>query len=396
MLTDTKIRNAKPRDRQYRLADSMGMCVVVQPSGGKLFQVRFRRHGKERTYSIGPYPQLSLAEAREERDRIRKQMTQGLDPVAERRGQRVAKRAAAGNSFEHVANAWFKVWTVGKTERHAGYVIRRLGSDVFPAIGKRPISEIGAPELVAMLRSIQDRGVSDLAKRAYQMCSQVFRYAVAHGLASRNPAADFQPADVLSSPQKRNFARVEAKELPVLLRAIEGYAGTPITRIAMHLLALTFVRTSELIGARWDEIDFEVRRWNIPAERMKMRDPHVVPLSTQALHWLRVLHGITGSGALLFPGDRRGDRPISNNTILKALERMGFKGRMTGHGFRGLASTLLHEQGFDHQHIEVQLAHQERNRVTAAYNHAKYLAQRTAMMQAWGDYLEAAMRGSDG
>lgn len=394
MLTDIKIRNAKPRDRSYRLTDSHNLCVVVQPSGSKLFQVRFRHHGKERTYSIGPYPRVSLAQARQERDLIRKQVFQGVDPVAERRGQRVKQRAAAGNSFQKVAEAWFGVWKVGKSERHAGYVWRRLESDVFPHIGIHPIGEITAPHLVTMLRSIQDRGVSDLAKRAYQMCSQVFRYAVAHGFVFRNPAADFRPIDVLSSQRKRNFARIGAAELPALLRAIEGYSGTPITRIAMYLLALTFVRTSELIGARWEEVDFKEGRWNIPAERMKMKDPHIVPLSTQAIRHLRVLYDITGKGSLLFPGDRRPDRPISNNTILKALERMGFKGRMTGHGFRGLASTILHEKGFDHLHIEVQLAHQERNRVTAAYNHAKYVSQRTSMMQAWGDYLDTVLLDS--
>jgi integrase len=390
MLTDTKIRNAKPRARQYRLGDSNGLCVVVMPYGSKLFQLRFRLQGKERTYSIGSYPKITLAEAREACDRARKQISQGVDPVAARKQQRTAGQNAQANTFKKVAQAWFKVWAVGKSERHAGYVSRRLEANVFPAIGSRPIGEIDAPEIVRMLKGIQDRGVSDLAKRVHQMCSQVFRHALAHGFVSRNPAKDFQSSDVLSSPQKRNFACVDSDEIPALLRAVEGYTGTPITRIAIQLLALTFVRTSELLGAEWREIDFEAKRWNIPAERMKMRTQHIVPLSTQALYLLRVLHAITGSGPLLFPGDRGVNRPLSNNTILKALARMGYAKRMTGHGFRSLASTVLHEQGFSHEHIEMQLAHQERNRVAAAYNHAKYLAQRTAMMQAWGDYLDAA------
>jgi integrase len=395
MLTDAKIRNSKPRERPYRLSDSLGMCLVIQPTGGKLFQVRYRVGGKERTYSIGPYPEVTLAKARAERDRVRGELHLGLDPVHERRLKKEAGKVAADNSFEKVALSWFEHWSVGKSQRHAGYVLRRLEADVFPAIGKRAVGDISAPELVALLRAMQERGVSDLAKRAHQVCSQIFRFSVAHGLTGRNPAADFRPGDVISTPQKRNFARISAKDLPELLRAIEAYPGTPITRIAIKLLALTFVRTSELIGARWDEVDFDAKRWNIPAERMKMRDPHIVPLSSQALNQLRILHAVTGRGHLLFPGEGKKGRPISNNTILKALERMGYKGKMTGHGFRGLASTVLHEQGFDHLHIEAQLAHQERNRVSAAYNHAKYLSQRTQMMQAWGDYLDVAMCGAN-
>lgn len=392
MLTDTKLRNAKARDRHYRISDSQGLCIAIQPSGGKLFQIRYRLLGKERTYSVGSYPSVSLADARSERDRIRKLISLGVDPVAERKNQRSNITAEKESTFELVAQSWLKVWAIGKSERHVGYVQRRLEADVFPAIGSLAIGDVTAPLLVAMLKRIQSRGVTDLAKRCHQMCSQIFRYAVAHGLTARNPAADFRPSDVLSSPKKKNFARIDAKELPELLRAIEGYSGSPVTRIAMHLLALTFVRTSELIQARWNEIDLKNKRWQIPAERMKMNDPHIVPLSAQAIHYLTVLGKVSGSSPLLFPGERRRDKPMSNNTILKALERMGYKGRMTGHGFRGLASTVLHEQGFDHQHIEAQLSHQERNKVSSAYNHAKYLKQRTGMMQAWGNYLDAEMR----
>lgn len=271
--------------------------------------------------------------------------------------------------------------------------MRRFEANVFPHIGGKPVSEIQAPELVAMLKVIEARGVSDLAKRALQTSSQVFRYAIAHGLAKRNPATDIKPADVLASRQKQNLARIESRELPELLRHIEAYRGTATTRLAMKLMAMTFVRTTELIGARWEEFDLEAARWDIPATRMKMKTPHIVPLSVQAVNLLKTLQLITGHSTMLFPGERDHEKSMSNNTILKALERMGYKGRMTGHGFRGVASTLLHEMGFDHAHIEIQLAHQERNEVSAAYNHATYLKQRTKLMQHWSDYLENCTTG---
>ena len=265
---------------------------------------------------------------------------------------------------------------------------------MFPVIGTRPIAEVQAPELVKMMKAIQNRGALDIAKRCFQMTGQVFRYAIAHGIAQRNPASDIKPGDILPSRRQTNYARVDAKELPGLLRAIEAYQGTPVTRMAIKLLALTFVRTSELIGAKWNEFDLQAGQWRIPAGRMKMRTEHIVPLSLQAIQILQILHGITGQSELLFPGERDHSKAISNNTILKALERMGYKGRMTGHGFRGLASTVLHEQGFDHAHIELQLAHQERNAVSAAYNHALYLKQRAKMMRWWGDYLDQQLAGN--
>ena len=221
---------------------------------------------------------------------------------------------------------------------------------------------------------------------------QVFRYAVAHGYSKRNPASEIRPSDILKSTRKINYARIDGKELPDLLKSIEVYQGTHVTRLALKLIALTFVRTSELIGAKWTEFDTETSRWDIPAERMKMRTPHIVPLSTQAIEVINTLSPLTGHSEWLFPGDRNPKKPMSNNTILKALERMGYKGRMTGHGFRGLASTILHEQGYPHEHIELQLAHAPRNAVSAAYNHALYLEPRARMMQDWADFLENTRR----
>ncbi len=268
-----------------------------------------------------------------------------------------------------------------------------MEADILPCLGARPIALIEAPELVAMVKAIEQRGARDIAKRALETTGQVFRYAIAHGYAKRNPVAEIRPSDILPSTRKVNYARVDARELPDLLRAIEVYPGTHVTRLALKLIALTFVRTSELIGARWAEFDLEAARWDIPAERMKMRTPHIVPLSRQALDVLNTLRTLTGESEWLFPGDRNAKKPMSNNTILKALERMGYKGRMTGHGFRGLASTILHEQGYNHEHIELQLAHAPRNAVSAAYNHALYLEPRAKMMQDWADYLEQAQRG---
>ena len=245
-----------------------------------------------------------------------------------------------------------------------------------------------------MARKIEARGALDIAKRALQTCGQILRYAVGHDLIERNPAADIKPADVLKSRKKVNYARLDAKELPELLRKMQAYDGSPYTRFALQLIALTFVRTSELIEATWDEFDLEAAEWRIPAERMKMRTPHIVPLSTQAVDALNCLGELRSLSVRVFPGERDHDKPMSNNTILKALERMGYKHRMTGHGYRGIASTLLHELGFPHEHIELQLAHQERNQVSAAYNWATYLPERRKMMQAWADHLDALRKGA--
>ncbi len=389
-LTDNAIKKLKPGEKPAKVSDERGMYLLVNPTGSKLWRWKYRHDGKERLMSLGRYPDVSLAQAREAREEARKLLAAGTDPMAQRKTQKVARRFAVEHSFAAVARVWWEDWRSGRTSHHADYVLRRLKADVFPAIGARPVAEIEAPELVRMAKTIEARGALDIAKRALQTCGQVFRYAIAHGLASRNPATDIKPGDVLKSRTKENYARIDAKELPELLRRIDVYQGTASTRLALKLIAMTFVRTTELIAARWSEFDLDAARWDIPAARMKMRTPHIVPLSRQTVSLLRTLHLVTGHGALLFPGERDHEKPMSNNTLLKALERMGYKHRMTGHGFRGIASTQLHEMGFDHAHIELQLAHQERNAVSASYNHALYLAPRAKMMQAWSDYLDAS------
>ena len=392
-LTDTAIKRAKPGTKPVKLSDSKGLYLLVSPTGSKLWRWKYRVQGKEKVMALGAYPDVPLAQAREAMAEARKVLASGADPMVKRKTDKVATRTAAENSFETVARMWWAHWKPARSEQHAGQVMRRFEANVFPYIGARPVSEILAPELVAMLKAIEKRGVNDLAKRALQTSGQVFRYAIAHGLATRNPATDIKPSDVLASRQKQNLARIDGKELPQLLRHIEGYKGAATTRLAMKLMALTFVRTTELIDARWEEFDLDGARWDIPADRMKMKTPHIVPLSAQAVNLLKTLQLITGHSALLFPGERDHEKSMSNNTILKALERMGYKGRMTGHGFRGVASTLLHEMGFDHAHIELQLAHQERDEVSAAYNHATYIKQRASMMQDWADYLDTCTTG---
>lgn len=394
MLSDTAIRKAKPAERQYKLSDGKGLHLLVRPNGSKLWQFRYRYEGKEKTASIGQYPEVSLSEAREKRDALRKIVVAGLDPIAQQRADKAEKAKASQHTFEIVARQWWGLWRASRSDSHVDYVMRRLEQNVFPEIGHRPIAEIQAPELVAMTKKVEARGALDIAKRCLQMTGQVFRYAIAHGLASRNPAADIRPSDILPARKAQNYARIGASELPTLLRKIEAYQGTPVTRLAMKLMALTFVRTGELIGARWSEFNLDGRRWEIPAERMKMRTPHVVPLSTQAVEVLKVLHELSGHREFVFPGERNPRKTISNNTILQALGRMGYAGTMTGHGFRGIASTLLHEHGYDHAHIELQLAHTERNAVSAAYNHALYLPQRAKMMQEWANYLDGITRGN--
>jgi integrase len=394
-LTDKAVSLAKPKEKPHKLTDGNGLYLLVTPAGSKLWRWKYRVSGVEKLMALGAYPDVALSQARKARDSARQQLAQDIDPMAERRVQKIADKVAMERSFAAVAMAWWQQWQSARSPRHAEYVRRRLELDVFPAIGKRPVSDVSAPELVHMVKAIASRGALDIAKRALQTTSQVFRYAIANDMSKSNPATHIKPADILPSRKKENYARIDAKELPELLRSIEAYQGSSITRLAMQLMALTFVRTGELIGAKWAEFDLENARWDIPAERMKMKTPHIVPLSEQAVEVLRVLQTVTGHSALLFPGERDHDKPMSNNTILAALKRMGYAGRMTGHGFRGIASTMLHEMGYGHEHIELQLAHQERNQVSAAYNHAKYLKDRGAMMQQWADCLDAMRKGAN-
>lgn len=387
-LTDIAIKNAKPGLKSTKLFDGQGLYLEVAPTGGKWWRMKFRVGGKEKRLSLGTYPETSLKAARERREALRAQIAAGQDPSLERKVAKAKAATVEDDAFETIARAWWANWSTTRTAKHAGQVLRRLEADVFPAIGSLPVGKIKAPMLLALAKKVEARGANDLARRAYQVAGQVLRYAVAHGLIDHNPAASVRPGDVLKPKVERNMARLDPPEVPELLRKIDRYPGHARTRLAMRLMTLTFVRTSELINARWPEFDLEAKQWRIPAERMKMRTPHIVPLSRQALEVLQELKASGTGKSLLFPGERDHEKPMSNNTILFALYRLGYHSRMTGHGFRGVASTILHELGHRSDLIELQLAHQERNRVSAAYNHATYLPQRAALMQAWADHLD--------
>lgn len=380
MLTYSQISSAKPADKPRKLFDSRGLYLKVMPNGGRYWRFDYQYNGKYKTLALGTYPDVPLVRARERHQEARRLLADGIDPGA-------AKQAVS-RDFEAVARAWLAHWRPGRSERYVAYVITRLESDVFPEIGFRPASEITAVEFRNVALKIERRGALEMARRLLQNCDQIMRYGVANDLVQRNPVADIRPADILKPRKKRNYPRVTARELPDLLRAMDVYVGGEHTRLALQLMALTFVRTSELIGARWPEFDLKRSRWDIPAERMKMKTPHIVALSIQAKSILERLKAISLDREFVFPGDVNPHKPMSNNTLLFALYRMGYRGRMTGHGFRGVASTLLHEQGWPHEHIELQLAHQERDAVSASYNHAMYLESRARMLQAWADYLD--------
>lgn len=395
-LTDTACRNATcpPDKARARFADGGGLYLEVAPNGSRRWFWKYRYAGKEKRLALGAYPDASLKQVRSDRDAARLLLEAGTDPAQARKEDKLTQQMRLGTTFEAVARAWYANWAAARSGRHAEYVLRRLEADVFPAIGAKAIGDVTAPQLLAMAKKIEARGALDIARRAWQTCGQVFEFALAHGQIERNPSKDVRPGAALKPRQQGHYARIDAKELPELLRKVYAYQGSAYTRMGMQLMALTFVRTGELIGARWDEFDLEAKEWRIPAVRMKMKTPHIVPLSRQAVDVLQCLHELRGRSGLLFPGERDHDKPMSNGTILGALKRMGYAGRMTGHGFRGVASTVLHEEGFDHAHIELQLAHMERDDVSAAYNHATYLPQRRKMLQWWADHLDRLRQGA--
>ena len=400
MLTDTNIRKAKPRVKAFKLFDAGGLYLEVNPAGGKWWRWKYRHGGKEKRLSLGVYPDVSLKSARAKRDAARQQLAAGIDPGYARRSEKIAR--AGAESFEAIAREWHAKFSPGWVASHGDRIIRRFESDLFPWLGTRPIAEIKAPELLAVLRRIESRGALETAHRAMQNCGQVFRYAVATGRAERDPTGDLRGA--LPPPLEKHHASIlEPMLVGNLLRAIDSYEGYFVTKCALRLAPLVFVRPGELRKAQWSEIDLEKAEWRIPAARMKMREQHIVPLSRQAIAILRELEPLTNHGIdarpnaprYVFPSARSRERPMSENAVLAALRRMGYaKDEMTGHGFRSMASTLLHEQGWNHHVIERQLAHAERNAVSAAYNFAEHLPERRKMMQAWADYLDGLKVGA--
>lgn len=389
MLSDKECKSATSWGKGIRkLPDGGGLYLWAYEDGRKYWRLRYWLVGKEKSLSLGVYPNISLKDARARRDAERKRLDAGLDPSAERKASKLQQRLAAVNSFEAVALEWYGKQAHTWVPTHARDVKRRLEKNLFTKLGRRPISQIEPTELLAALRPIEERGAHDLAHRVLQVCGQVFRYAFATGRCKSDISRDLRGS--LTAHTKEHQPAVRQEDLPALLRAIANYdaIGDKQTRLALQLLALTFVRTGELIGAEWAEFDIEAGLWVIPAARMKMKTEHVVPLSRQSLGILDDLKELSGGSRFVFPGRNR-DKPISNNTMLFALYRLGYKGKMTGHGFRTVASTILNETGFPPDVVERQLAHCERNEVRGAYNRAEYLPARKKMMQRWADYLEA-------
>ncbi len=385
-LTDTAIRNAKPEEKSYKLTDGRGLYLLVNKSG-KYFRWDYRFAGKRKTLALGVYPEIRLKEAREKHEDLRRLLAQGIDPIEYKKQAKAQSLSETTNSFETVAREWFlknkHVWT----EKHAQTIISRLENNIFPWLGGMATSSITAPMLLESLRRIEDRGAIETAHRVKQICGQVFRYAIATGRGERDPSMDLKGA--LPPTKPKHMATITSPDkIGELMRAIDGYQGNLITRCALKFAPLTFVRPGELRHAEWVEINIDEQVWKIPAEKMKMRSVHIVPLSRQAIVVLKEILPLTGDGKYVFPSLRTGSRPMSENTVLAALRRMGYaKEEMTGHGFRGMASTVLHEKGWSTDVIERQLAHAEGNSVKAAYNHAQHLPERRKMMQWWADYL---------
>ncbi len=391
-LSDTSVRMAKPRPKSYKLSDGHGLYLEVAPSGSRYWRLKYRFQGKEKRLSFGVYPVVTLARARDDALAARRLLHDGIDPAEHRRVQAQEALLAAANSFEAVAREWHGIMKPQWTPHHARNVIESLEQDIFPALGTKPIAELKAPEILHAIRAIEKRGAVDIAQRVRQRCSAVFAFAIGTGYAETNPVAAMQ--GIFATRRKEPRKMLPREELPEFLNKLANFKGDRTIGIALNFVILTMVRTKELREACWAEFDIAKRLWSIPAARMKMRAPHVVPLSNQTLALLAALKPITGSYALLFPGRSDHQKPISENTLLYALYRMGYHQRATTHGFRALASTILNECGlWRPDAIERQLAHREQNAVRAAYHRAEYMEERARMMQWWADHLDAAESG---
>lgn len=373
-LSDTAVRNAKPKSKPYKIADGEGLFLLVMPNGSKYWRLKYFFGGREKTLALGVYPDIALADARDRRAQAKRLLASGTDPGEAKKQTKQLALAKAANTFEVIAREWYDQRKHEWAPKTAGMVLDRLERHILPKLSKRSIAEINAPEILAVLRVVEGSGALEMARRVMHICSQVFLYAIATGRAERNPVADLRGA--LKTPVVKHRAYLKETELPTYVKRLAAYVGTPLTKLALQFLLLTFVRTTELRAARWEEIHWEKAEWRIPAERMKMRQTHIVPLSKQAITVLRELEQHSGTRPYIFPSETNPATFMSENTMLYALYRMGYRSRATGHGFRSTASTILNEHGFRPDVIERQLAHSERNSVRAAYNHAQYLPER--------------------
>jgi integrase len=394
-LSTAKIQNATAQKKTVRLFDGRGLYLEIAPTGSRWWRFKYRFAGKEKRISLGVYPDVGLKKARDRRDEMRKLVADGIDPSAARKQQKLMALDAAANTFEAVAREWFEKHSANWEASYSVKLLARLEANIFPWLGDRPIRDIKPPELLSVLRRVESRGVLETAHRLMNYCGNIYRYAVATGRAEHDISSDLRGALPPSTPQ-HHASVTDPEGVAALLRAIDGYRGSNVTRYALQLAPLVFVRPGELRKAEWSEIDLEAGEWRIPPGRMKMKTKHIVPLSSQAVAILRTLQPLTGKGHYVFPGARSRERCMSENTVNGALRRLGWSGsEMTGHGFRSMASTLLNEQGWNRDAIERQLAHTERNSIRAAYNYAEHLPERRRMMQAWSDYLHTLKKRPD-
>lgn len=384
-LNELVIKGAKPRDRAYKMADEKGLFLLIKPNGGKYWRFRYDFGGKEKGLALGVYPEIPLKTARAKRDEAREQIRNGQDPCNLKRIEKLKRHISSEEAFEPVAREWIELCREKWSPHYAQSITQRLEDDLFPKLGRCRIGDITTMELLAALKAIESRGAIDIAHRARSYCGQIFRYAIVTGRAERDIAADLKGA--LRTRNPKSHARLEESELPEFLKKLEQYDGEEQTKTALKLLIHTFVRTTELRGARWEEIDFAKAVWTIPASRMKMKEKHIVPLTDQVIDLFQKQKLITHNYEHVFPNRNKPRIFISENTLLYAIYRMGYHSRATSHGFRATASTILNENGFNRDVIERQLAHAERNKVRAAYNHAEYLPERRKMMEWWSGHI---------
>ncbi|MCQ1640542.1 tyrosine-type recombinase/integrase [Escherichia coli] len=384
-LNDMQIRRAKPEAKAYTLGDGQGLSLLVEPNGSKSWRFRYRYAGKPKMISLGVYPTITLAEARSRRDEARKIVAEGKNPSEVRKEQKLALRIQSENAFEKIAREWHQMKSAKWSAGYASDIIEAFQNDIFPYVGARPVGEIKPLELLNVLRKIEKRGALEKMRKVRQRCSEVFRYAIATGRAEFNPAADLSSA--LEIHKSNHFPFLKSDDIPDFQRALDSYTGSRLVQIATKLLMVTGVRTIELRAALWQEFDLDNAIWEISAERMKMRRPHLVPLSTQALDLLNELKIITGNYRYVFPGRNDPNKPMSEASINQVIKRIGYGGKVTGHGFRHTFSTILHEMGYDSYCIEMQLAHVDKNIIRGTYNHAQYIDKRRDMMQWYSDYM---------
>ncbi|EFH5018461.1 tyrosine-type recombinase/integrase [Escherichia coli] len=384
-LNARQVDAAKPREKAYKLADGAGLYLEVVPSGSRYWRMKYRFNGKEKRMAFGVYPAVSLAQARALRDEAKKKLAEGIDPSFAKKEEKLVRDVQLNNTFQAVALEWHGTKVSRWSEGYASDIIEAFNKDIFPYIGQLPVNGIKPLVLLNVLRRMENRGATEKAKKVRQRCSEVFRYAIVTGRAEYNPAADLTSA--MSGHESKHYPFLTVEELPDFFKALTGYTGSPLVVLAARLLILTGVRTGELRGAFWSEFDLEKAVWEIPAERMKMKRPHLVPLSTQALEIVQQLKVMSGQYPLVFPGRNDPRKTMSEASINQVFKRIGYTGKVTGHGFRHTMSTILHEEGFNTAWIETQLAHVDKNAIRGTYNHAQYMEGRREMMQWYGDYL---------